>query len=104
MPTTAVINESTSGDRTIVSAPGSGKFIRVIGFFYKTGGAVELTWKSGSTAKTGAMPDGDGGGLNSVYCPEGWFDCGDNEALVLNLSAAEQVGGLVMYRVMGAGQ
>lgn len=99
----AAVAVSSSGDNSIVSAPGAGKFIRVDGYVLKVKAAVDVKWKSGSTDLTGVMGlnSTDSGIAVSNAVQDGWFDCGINEALVLNLSGAVAVGGHVKYRVMG---
>lgn len=92
----AVINEATSGDRTIVAGV-AGKQIVVVNYLLIAGGTVSVTWKSGSTAKSGALPlvVNSGASLPDAR----WFACGLGESLVLNLSGNVQVSGHLSYRL-----
>ena len=99
MPSQSV-SVSSSGDSTIVAAPGAGKFIRVFSYGLIAGGTVNATWKSGSSARTGPLPLIVNSGSNETD-PNGLFDCGVNEALVLGLSSPVQVSGRVRYEVFG---
>ncbi len=94
---TAVINFSASGDNTIVAAPGAGKKLRIYKVFavMDRGNQAKLTYKSGSTAKSGPMD------LEILVDENTWglfLECGVNEAFVINSSAAVQVSGYVLYR------
>lgn len=71
----------------IVAAPGAGKWLRVLGYVINQTAQV-LIWKSATTEK-GRVSQA------SVVAPvspnEGWFDCGVNEALNLNLPGTPAV-------------
>lgn len=95
----AVVSFATATDHTVVAAPGAGKFLRVYGFFLAPAAPVVATWKSAATAKSGAMTLATP--LEVSFNPNGWFDCGINEALVLTLESAIQVSGTVSYQIMG---
>jgi hypothetical protein len=83
----------------VVAAPaGTGK-IRVEGWALVSGGAVNVTWKDGTTATTGPMTMASGTPNVVPFTPEGWFDVSAGNALNLNLSAAVQVSGIVRYVV-----
>lgn len=92
---------SASGDTTLVSAPGAGKFLRVLGYQITTGGAADMQLKSGSTVKTYLNGVGANGGISSPPAKEPYFDCALNEALVFNQSAAVSTGVTCQYAVMG---
>lgn len=101
----AVIDHATSGDNTIVAAPGAGKKIRVIGFFLVAGGAVTARFESGAsgTALTGQMSLAANGGVVSAYNPGGCFaDCAANTLLNLELGGAVSVDGALTYQVVDA--
>jgi glutamate 5-kinase len=94
---TAVVNESASGDRTIVAAV-TGKKIVVVAYSLVVAGALTLTWKSGSTALTGPQAMAANGVSNMVSdVGTHLFETASAEALVLNLGGAVQVGGFVTY-------
>lgn len=103
MPSIAV-SASALGDSTLLAAAANTKY-RVRGLALSAGGAVNVTWKSAGNALTGAMPMATGtphvlplGGSNSD--PLFWFETSPGEALILNLSAAVQVGGVLDYDSM----
>jgi hypothetical protein len=104
-----VIDRATSGDGTaVVAAPGIGFCVRVLGYSFVGGGAVNATWKSGSTPKSGAIPLAANTGLSpSVGGPDDGarqFQGGDNEAIFLNLSASVQVSGHGIAQVLRTAQ
>ena len=93
----AVINYSTSGDKTVIAAV-AGKRIVVTGALVVCGAAVTLVFKSGSTAITGPMAFAAGGGFGRDARPDGYlFRTDAGQALVLNLSADAAVGGCLTY-------
>jgi hypothetical protein len=97
----APVSTATAGDNTVVAAPAAG-WIRLHGYVLVAGGAVNVTWKNdGATALTGAMALGSTVNLVAPEAADGWFDLSPGNALVLNLSAAVQVSGHVLYSVKG---
>lgn len=94
----AAINIATAADHTVIAAV-SGKKIKITSLLLIAGGEVNITFKDGSTALTGAM---DFGGTSE---PRGMVsNFGDNaleltpgNAFVITLSGAVQVSGLVCY-------
>ena len=93
----AVINYSTSGDKTVIAAV-AGKRIVVTGGLIVCGAAVTLTFKSGSTAITGPMTFAAGGGFGRDARPDSYlFRTEAGQALILNLSADAAVGGCLTY-------
>jgi hypothetical protein len=97
----APVNTATLGDNTVIAAPSGTSFIRVHGYILNGAGAVNVTWKNGSTALTGAMALGSTVNLVAPEAADGWFDLTPGNALVLNLSAAVQVSGHVLYSIKG---
>jgi hypothetical protein len=104
-----VIDRATSGDGTaVIAAPGVGNCVRVLGYTLVGGGAVNATWKSGATAKSGAIPlAANTGASPAVGSPDQGarqFQGGDNEAIFLNLSAAVQVSGHGTFQILKTAQ
>ncbi len=98
-----VISASSSGDNTIVAAPGPGLRIVLLNFMLVASGAVAAKWRSNSTDLTGAMPvAGSGSGIAAQSPAIGLVECAANQALKLNLSDAVQVGGFGSYVVESA--
>ena len=95
-PKFAVISASASGDNSIVAANATKK-LRVLGYVLVSSGTVNVTWRRGTTALTGAMPLIANTGIASAFSPVGWFETNTNEALNLNLSGATAVYGHVVY-------
>jgi hypothetical protein len=97
-PKFASIDIAASGDTTEVALV-SGKKIRVLAYRFVSAGAVSVRFKSGaSTNLTGAMSTGAaGGGGGAAFNPIGHFETASGEALVMNLSAAVQVSGHLVY-------
>lgn len=94
----AAVSASSSGDNTLIAAPGSGKQLWILKLFIAAarGSEVDMILKSGSTAKTGTMQI-DSLAADLDFTP---IKCGTNEAFVLNLSAAVAVAGIVLYRTV----
>jgi hypothetical protein len=92
---TAKIDQSASGDTTVVTGI-AGKYFVVLGFFFSTAAAVSAKWMSGSNDLTGAMPFAANGGI-SVESEVGIMECNVGESLILNLSGISQTGGSVAY-------
>lgn len=101
----AKISASASGDNTIVAAV-SGKRIRVQNYTIIAAGDVSVTWKSGSTEISGAMPFASNGGAApgaggpNATGPDGVLETAGGEALVMNLSGAVLVAGHLRYEVL----
>ena len=100
-PTDIVVNLSASGDGTLLAAQGAGKIIHVLSGVIMAGGAVNITFFSNAagTSLTGAFPLVANVGFALPFCPVGHFRTLDNQALVLNLSASEQVSGHLVCAV-----
>ena len=92
----ADITETTTGDRTIVAAV-SGKKIKVLGYVVSGDAAGAFTWKSGSTAISGAMEALSGVGIHVPATSWGAVTTAEGEALVLNIEAGTVIGGHVTY-------
>ena len=100
----ASISVSSASDNEIVAAV-TGKRIIVLGYQLSNGAASAqaVTWKSGSTARTGAMslPSSVGGSLTAPVSAgnRGYFATEPSAALNLTLSAATSTTGFVTYRL-----
>jgi len=93
----AKIDTATSGDQTVISADASKK-IKVVSYIIVNTLAQSLTWKSASTALSGAMAAATLGVIAIAGAPSAWImQTAVNEALVLNLSASTQVSGHITY-------
>ncbi len=96
----AAIEESSSGDNTILAGVADMKYV-VYSVFLMAGAAVTVTWKSGSTTIVGPCPVAETGG----YHVESEFAITQTitgDALVLNLSGAISVGGVITYALVPA--
>jgi hypothetical protein len=92
---TAKIDQSASGDTTVVTGI-PGKYFIVLGFFFATAAAISVKWISGTTDLTGAMPFAANGGI-SVESEVGIMQTIVGDSLILNLSGISQTGGSVAY-------
>lgn|SRR3990167_2128172 len=98
------INSSTSGDNELVAAPGAGQFLAVdFLVLHPNGGAQTLIVKSASTERFRLVLDDNQPFTfeNAIHSEKGVIWCAANEALNLNLSAATQVTGYLVYRIVG---
>lgn len=102
-----LINASGSGDTTLLPAPGAGKFIRVLHYHLTAEAPTTVRFYSGDSS-TGTLKDVvystnvSGGGISTPQFSSPVFDCGINEPLTLNNSAAAGVGGSGQYEVHGS--
>lgn len=97
VPKFASIDVATAGDNTLVAAV-TGKQLRVLSYALVAGGAVAVRWKSGAaTNLSGAMSFAANGGVAPAWSPVGLLQTVAGDALVLNLSAAVQVSGHLVY-------
>jgi len=96
----AAIDASLAGDTTVVAAV-AGRRIRVVKYSFLCAAAVTVRWKSGAgTNLSGLMAFAANGGISEPYCPVGILQTALGEALVINLSGAVGVGGLMTYEVV----
>lgn len=92
----ATVNFNTSGTHQIVAAV-TNKRIVVVAYAVVAGGSVNIQFHSGTTtAITGTMSLVQADGIAHAF-PGGLFRTNVGEALSINLSAAVQVGGYVVY-------
>jgi hypothetical protein len=99
----ADVNTSTSGDNTMVAAPGAGKHLAIDFITIIPTSAVSVTFKTGSTAYGGAFPLDTKQSLtieNAIHNHDGVITCADNEAFVISLGGAVQVGGFIRYHIV----
>ena len=91
------VNLAASGQ--IIAAPGAGKKIRVYGVNVVTRVDNDIKFQSAGNDVTGPLPCKAGGGVAwSSVRP--LFECNINEALNLNLTVANTVGGVLQYDVV----
>lgn len=102
---TGVVDISSAGDNTIIAAPTtSGNYIAIDFLAFLPTSAVEVTFKSGTTDLSGALPLDAKQTItfeNTFQNSRGVITCAPNEAFIMNLGGAIQVGGMVRYRVVG---
>lgn len=100
LPQYAKVAASLSGDNSVVTGT-IGKRIWVLSYVVVAGAAVSAKWKSGAgTDLSGAMPLAANGGISAppIAPAQGsYFVTALGEDLVLNLSAAINVGGHMSY-------
>lgn len=96
-PRFAVISENTIADNELVAAV-SGKKIRVLHYIVNAaGGANTITFKSASTAISGAIDVGDNVTISAQCEPYGVLETAAGEALNMGQSAATLVAGHLVY-------
>lgn len=97
-PVWTAIDFGSSGDNTVISAPGANLQTIVLGGWFVSASDVAVTMKTGSTAKTGAMPIGTTAGRTpgiSTQHTIAAYVCATNEAYVINLGGAVACDGWV---------
>jgi hypothetical protein len=97
-PKFAVINESTSGNNTLVAAV-AGKKIRVVQAILVAAGDVVARFEDGAggTALTGQHDLTTNSGFTLPFSPVGWFETTANTLLNLELDAGVNVSGCLVY-------
>lgn len=96
----AIIDHGASGDQTLVGAIVDQKIV-VLSLVIVAGANVDVQFKNGSTAITGAMSlPADGDKIVLPYNEAGWFETAIGAALVLNLSATVAVDGCLVYAIL----
>ena len=99
----AIISISSSGDNTVIAAPTDG-FIAIDHINLVNNSAVDVTFKSNTTALSGTYPLAEKQPItleNTMHNFKGVITCARNEAFVINLGSGVQVSGFVRYRVVG---
>lgn len=92
---------ATSGDQTIIAAPGASKYLWITGYRLVVTGAVGLQWRDTAAAThSGTMALAAKGAVGEPPSPYPVFKLAANKGLVLNLDAAQVVGGYVKYRTI----
>ena len=98
----AEIDTSTLGDNTIIAAPSTGHIEIDHISVMPTGGANTLIFKDGSTQMFAyELDDNQGYAFDNANINNNTIALSEGQALVLNLSAATQVSGFILYRVVG---
>ncbi len=91
-PYRAVIDEVTTGDKTIVTGVAT-KRIVVVNLVMTVASGQTVIWKSGTTALSGAIDSS----YTAGDAHAGLLETLQGEALILNLSAASAVDGHLTY-------
>lgn len=104
--TRIAITASASGDTTVVTSPAAtliggtstGVTIRVVDLWLMASAAVNVKFKSSTAGdRTGLMYFAANGGIVLPFNERGWFTTVAGENLVINLSGAIPVGGVLHY-------
>lgn len=98
----AAISAATSGNNTIIAAAGASTKNKILAVILVAAGAVDVRFESGAggAALTGVMSltTNTGFVLPAPGTPDmHWIETGDNTLLNLELSAAVQVSGCIVY-------
>lgn len=94
---TAAITGTGTGDNTIIAAV-TGRSIYVWKIFFTCAGAVNVTFKDGTTALSGAIIlTANGSSMSLSYDGAPWFSTTNGNAFVINSSGAVALSGIVHY-------
>lgn len=98
----AAISAASSGDNTLIAAAGAGIKNKILGIILVTSGDVDVRLESGAggAALTGVISlasDGNGFVLPATFPGYHWLETAANTLLNLELSAAVQVSGCIVY-------
>lgn len=101
-PVYVSVSVASSGDNTLVAAAGASNKIRVLSAMLVAADAVTVAFEDGAsgTPLTGDMSLVAGSGFVLPYSKIGWFETTANTLLNLELSAAVQVSGCIVYAVV----
>lgn len=96
----APINAAVGGN-TMVVAPFAGRRILVVKYSLVCAVANTIQWfSSGGTALSGPMSFAANGGISEPECEVGITATLTGEGLVINLTGASQVGGMLTYLII----
>ncbi len=98
----ADINFATSGDHTVISAPTYG-YIAIEHINFIPSSAVDVQFKDGTTSYGGAYQLDAKQPVtleNAIQNENGLIQIGSGNAFVINTSAAVQLSGFVLYRII----
>lgn len=95
---------TTSGDNTVISAPGAGRTIVVTSLFIQLEGTTATTVivKEGSNAIRRVLCQNQGDGLLKDWNADAQRPLAANSALVLNLSTTSNIGYTIEYYTTSA--
>lgn len=99
----ADLNTATSGDNTVIAAPGDGKYIAIDVINFVPAGAVTIQMKDGATNYGGLYSLAQNQGFvldNSMQNEHGVITLSNNSAFVMSLGGAVQVSGFLRYRII----
>ncbi|MGE3510713.1 MAG: hypothetical protein AB7N65_17710 [Vicinamibacterales bacterium] len=101
-PVRVAVSAASNGDNTLVAAQGAGNAIRVMGLMLVAAAAVDVRLESGAggTPLTGVISLDAKAGFVWPMSDIGWVQTADNALLNLELSAAVQVSGNLVYGVV----
>jgi hypothetical protein len=91
------VNASASGDTAVVAAQGANIKIRVVGILVVSSAAMSIKFRSNTTDISPAFPFAANGGMAPPINMHGWFETAANEALNVNLSAANAAGVQIIW-------
>jgi hypothetical protein len=100
----ADINISTSGDNTIIAAPGDGKYLAIDFVQYMVTNTTTVQHKDGAANYGGPYPLAAQQAVtieNSMQNEHGVLTCSNNSPFIMNLSGNVQTGGIIRYRIVG---
>lgn len=101
----ATIDTATSGENTIIAAPGAGAHIQIDHLtVLPSGGANTIDFRNGSGAGNSIVEfpfDDNQAWVFDNASGEYPITLSNNTAFIINLGSATQVDGLVLYRVIG---
>ncbi len=95
-----VIDRSGAATFELVPAPGVGLFVRVLNYVFSCPSGAAVTWKSGTTPKSGAMTLTNGISVPSAGPGGRQFQCAENQALNITTSLAGNYGGHFTYQLV----
>lgn len=101
-PQDGVINVVAVGAETaeLVAAPGDGYAVQLLSYVFTLPAGATVTWKSGSTAKSGPMKPSTGISAPTSGPAGRQLQCAENEALNLTVDTAGQYAGHFLYKIV----
>lgn len=99
----AAVSFSATGDNTIITAPGDGKYLAIDFLTFVPSADATLTFKDGSTAISGAMPFKANQPMtveNAMKNEHGVLTMSNNSAFVIGSSGSSTITGFIRYRII----
>lgn len=92
---------SSAASVDLITAPGAGKRIRILGLSLEAAGVATITLNSDSTEQARNIFKTNDPAWVLPISPDGWIECGDNEKFNIGNAGEVALAGVVVYVILG---